>query len=514
MERNIYKIGIITILLCVFSVCFLFSPGNTEEWKPSKLINIEADETGTGKAEVIIYTDVAVQYKHFKIASPPMIVFDLLRTTHDWPVQMIDMNGDVIKKIRSAQNQSKPVEITRVVIELKEMVTYEAMRVNEKIIVEVSSASGSDEPVKPVKASVEQKAEEVSSVVPKAMILLEDEEDEETPAPVVKKEKALEPVEKPAEKKVSEPKALKMDDVKPAVEKVREDMAKKPDRQVNEVKEEIPQITIVKDEVKPSPKEAPVPVEMEEVKDDGYITLDFKDADIRDILRVLSLKSGLNIVYGDDVRGSVTVHLDSVSFEDALNIILKISGYAYEEITHNVIKISSPSKIAKDKAIALTTTKVMSLNYSRAESIIGILTPLLTSQGKIQVDSRTNSLVVTDIPENLNKIEGMIILLDIETQQVMIEAQIVEINSSNLRDLGINWKLDKNTGTANDYIGNVNDPAAMDSYASKGDSVNLDIQAGAESITGGIRGDISWGTIMNDMSLQIALRALDQEGKG
>lgn len=327
------------------------------------------------------------------------------------------------------------------------------------------------------------------------------------------------------EKKAPEPVVEKLPE-----EKVKEVKAKEPDKSVNEVKEKIPQITIVKDEVKPVQIEAPekkgvvstkkiqVPIEEETTNDDNekYITLDFKDADIRDILRVLSLKSGLNIVYGDDVRGTVTVHLDKVSFQDAMNIILKISGYAYEEITPNVIKISTPSKIAKDKAIALTITKVLPLKYSQADNITGILTPLLTSQGKIQIDSRTNSLVVTDIPENLNKIEGMIVLLDVETRQVMIEAQIVEINSSDLLDLGINWKLDKNTGTTDDYLGSGNDPVLMDGYVGKGkgDSINLDIQAGAESLTGGIRGDISWGTIMNDMSLQLALRALDQEGKG
>lgn len=175
----------------------------------------------------------------------------------------------------------------------------------------------------------------------------------------------------------------------------------------------------------------------EKIKPDS-ITIDFKDADIKTVLRVLAEKSGINIVSGKDVEGFVTIRLSNVNWEVALDIICKNYGFAYER-DENIIRVTTLENLKQEEL----TTEVFTLNYAKAKEIAEAIKEMLTDRGKdkIKFDERTNVLIVTDIPTNLYKIRQVIAKLDAKTPQVLIEAKIIETTLDDDEKLGIDWSV-------------------------------------------------------------------------
>jgi len=183
----------------------------------------------------------------------------------------------------------------------------------------------------------------------------------------------------------------------------------------------------------------------------GFITMDFKDANIHDVLRILSYKSGLNIVASPDVEGTITIQLTDVPWEKALDVILKTYGFAYER-DGNILRVAR----AEDLEQEALKTKVLRLKYSKAydTSAIGrdgkeftvpglteTVTNMLTARGSVRPDRRSNAIIVTDIPSNLAPIEDIVRDLDRPTAQVVIEAKIVETTLAEGENLGIDWQI-------------------------------------------------------------------------
>jgi len=170
----------------------------------------------------------------------------------------------------------------------------------------------------------------------------------------------------------------------------------------------------------------------------GNITIDFKDADIKTVLRVLAEKSGVNIVAGQDVEGYITIRLSNVNWETALEIICKNYGYAYEK-DENIIRITTLENLQQEEL----TTEVFPLNYAKATEVAESIKEMLTERGKdkIKFDERTNVLIVTDIPTNLYKVRQVIAKLDARTPQVLIEAKIIETTLADDERLGIDWSM-------------------------------------------------------------------------
>jgi len=166
----------------------------------------------------------------------------------------------------------------------------------------------------------------------------------------------------------------------------------------------------------------------------GNVTLDFKDAEITNVLRILSYKSGVNIVAGSEVTGPVTIRLTDVPWEKALNIILRTYGYAYER-EENVIRVTTTENLENEELV----TEVFSLNYANAVNVPTAIEEMLGGRGSIKYDERANLVIVTDIPTNVYKIRQVIKRLDTKTQQVNIEAKIIETTLDKDDKLGINW---------------------------------------------------------------------------
>jgi type IV pilus assembly protein PilQ len=175
-------------------------------------------------------------------------------------------------------------------------------------------------------------------------------------------------------------------------------------------------------------------VAVSEAKAPGHVTIDFKDAEISSVLRVLSAKSGVNIVAGKDVTGTVTIRLVDVPWEKALDVILRTYGYAYER-EGNIIRVTTIENLAKEEL----TTEVFPLNYAKAEEVSKSVEEMLTERGRIKFDERTNLVIVTDIPTNIYKIGKVIKDLDSQTPQVEIEVKVIETSVIRDENLGVDW---------------------------------------------------------------------------
>ncbi len=175
------------------------------------------------------------------------------------------------------------------------------------------------------------------------------------------------------------------------------------------------------------------------VSDDAKnnVTLDFKEADINTVLRVMSLKSGMNIVAGPEVQGNVTIRLENVHWQKALDVLLRTYGYVYER-DENVIRVTTRDNLAQEPLV----TKTFVLNYSKATEIQDAVKDMLTERGRIKIAERVNMLVVTDIPTNLYRIEEVVAKLDKITAQAYIDSKIVKTAMGETENLGIDWNLD------------------------------------------------------------------------
>lgn len=215
----------------------------------------------------------------------------------------------------------------------------------------------------------------------------------------------------------------------------------------------------------------PEPLKINPKEASGRITLDFKEADIKSVLKVLALKSGVNIVSSPEVSASVTIKLTDVPWKDALKVILSNYGYAYEQ-RENIIMVAPLEKLAEQKKqevelsqVQPTLTEVFNLKYIDAGDAKKAIESLLSARGEVAVlestgqagwefgsddiskrrrvsegrISRSKTLIITDTPGVLDKTRKIISDIDIKPQQVLIETRIIEANKDRLRDIGLDW---------------------------------------------------------------------------
>ena len=165
------------------------------------------------------------------------------------------------------------------------------------------------------------------------------------------------------------------------------------------------------------------------------LSVDFPDEDIRNILRNVADLFELNIVMPDTLQGRTSIKLRDVSWRQIFKVVLSPVGYTFIE-EGNIIKIVTNESLTQEPL----STEVFILNYARAEEIQGSIKTLVSSQnGQIQVDKRINALIISERPSVLARIMPVLTSLDKATDQVMIETKFVEVNDTNVKNLGINW---------------------------------------------------------------------------
>ena len=185
------------------------------------------------------------------------------------------------------------------------------------------------------------------------------------------------------------------------------------------------------------------------------LSLNFQDIEVRAVLQLIADFTDLNLVASDTVSGNVTLRLQNVPWDQALDIVLKSKGLD-KRLEGNVLTVAPAEEIAirerqqleNDKQIrelAPVYTDLIQINYADAAEIAAVLgggedTTLLTERGSVQVVDRTNSLLIKDTQQKLDEIRALIQRLDIPVKQVMIEARIVNVNSNFTKDLGVKWE--------------------------------------------------------------------------
>src|SRR2546426_8043910 len=181
------------------------------------------------------------------------------------------------------------------------------------------------------------------------------------------------------------------------------------------------------------------------------ISLDFQDADISSVLRLIADVSGLNMVVGEAVKARVTLKLLNVPWDQALDLILKLNNLGqiregnilWIDTLANITKLRDDAARAKESTLKAEelVTRIVYLNYSDAAKSVDVAKSNLSPRGEIKIDARTNALVIRDIPDNVTRAEKVIRDLDQRTPQVQIEARIVQATKAFSRGLGIQWGM-------------------------------------------------------------------------
>lgn len=261
------------------------------------------------------------------------------------------------------------------------------------------------------------------------------------------------------------------------------------------------------------------------------ITLDIHDADINDLLRLLSDEINTSIVVNPDVKGNVTLSLKSVPLDQALDIILRMHnlGMRYEG---NVIWIAKAETFRAEEERLIKAAEVrerleplevrlIPVNYATASDLQANVSSLLSSRGSVNIDTRTNTLILKDVAANLDAAEILVNNLDTQTPQILIEARIVETQANFTKEMGIQWGGDgiasAQTGNATGIVfpstvgiagGSTSDNNSGTS-ASPNFAVNLPASVGTGA--GGALG-IVLGSVGGAVNLNIRLSSLENKG--
>ncbi len=230
-------------------------------------------------------------------------------------------------------------------------------------------------------------------------------------------------------------------------------------------------------------------------------SINVQGADIQTILRSIAVFSGENIIASPEVVGPVTAALTDVPWREALDVILNANGFGYVE-DHGVIRVDTLKKLREEEIAQKTasqridqieklTTKVIDIDFANAEEVRSAMKNMVSPRGSIEVEPRTNSLIVNDIPSVVALVEQLAHSLDSRTPQVHIDAMLLDLDTRVSQDLGIKWGV-------NDF---------------KADGVNLSgdatVDAGIDSPIGQFR----VGAIKDWASLQVTLQALEKDNK-
>lgn len=179
------------------------------------------------------------------------------------------------------------------------------------------------------------------------------------------------------------------------------------------------------------------------------VSLEFRDMSVRDAISLIAEQAGANIVVSSEVDGNISLKLKQIPWDQALLLVMRSRnlGYVRQGSVLRVAPLMTLQKevddarkvIESQKASEPLKVKVIPVSYAKVDQLQTQITPFLSTRGKVAADVRTSSIIVTDIPENLERISNLVKALDSAPLQVLIEGKVVEASESFSRDFGINW---------------------------------------------------------------------------
>lgn len=282
------------------------------------------------------------------------------------------------------------------------------------------------------------------------------------------------------------------------------------------------------------------------------ISLDLKDADVHNVIRLLGDISGINIVATDDVTGKITLRLNDVPWDQALDILMQAQNL--ESVQEgNVLRVSTVKRLREEREEltkaqrALQTVEplqvaYLQVNYAKARKLADLISGAARSQqqqqggsrgrdsdeeygvlsrrGSVMVDEFTNTLIVRDIARGINNARDLVRRLDVQIPQVLIESNIVEATSDFARELGVQWGYNANIGpqtgtsTGKNFPGTIGFGGSGLGAGSGGVPFLVDFPATGVGAGSGSALDLALGSLNGAYSLDVRLTALEQKGKG
>lgn len=283
------------------------------------------------------------------------------------------------------------------------------------------------------------------------------------------------------------------------------------------------------------------------------ISLDLKDADVHNVIRLLGDVSGINIVATDDVTGKITLRLNDVPWDQALDIVMQAQNLETVQ-DGNVLRVSTVRRLREEREEltkaqrALQTVEALQVaylqvNYAKAKKLADLISGAARSQqanaggrnrggdndeeigvlsrrGSVMVDEFTNTLIVRDIERGIRNARDLVTRLDIQIPQVLIESNIVEATSDFARELGVQWGYNANIGpqtgtsTGKNFPGTVGFGGSGLGAGSGGVPFLVDFPATGVGAGSGSALDLALGSLNGAYSLDVRLTALEEKGKG
>ncbi|MBQ4674230.1 type IV pilus secretin PilQ [Aeromonas dhakensis] len=261
------------------------------------------------------------------------------------------------------------------------------------------------------------------------------------------------------------------------------------------------------------------------------ISLNFQDIPVRTVLQLIADFNNLNLVTTDSVSGNITLRLDGVPWEQALDIILKVRGLD-KRLDNNILLVAPAEEIAAREKQQLESrnqvadlaplyTEYLQINYAKASEVAALLssesTKLLSAKGAVSVDERTNVLVVKDTADVISNIKRMLDILDIPVKQVVIEARMVTIDDGFDEALGVRWGVTKNDGHGNSTSGSIegNDGSGNNNGGSTITRPGVDDRLNVNLPVTNAAGTLAFqvARLANGTLLDLELSALEKESK-
>jgi type IV pilus assembly protein PilQ len=406
------------------------------------------------QTEVNVVGSGKLTYHVLRLHNPDRIVLDFAGAHLKTSEKQIASNLDPVKEIRLAQFTP---EVSRVVIDLRQPAHFDVNASGNAVTVAFSTASNGapSGAVKSTPAAAPQPADVTTTKVDAP-----DVTPNNVPAPAAVLPTALTQTSAAlaAPAPVETPHAPEAPAAKPIVA-----AAPASSNSANTGYTETSQPTISTPSATPSgagAQQAPTPAPAGKYSGEP-ISVNLKDVDLRDFFRLIHEISGLNVVVDPAVKGTLTIVLDDVPWDQALDIVLKNNDLD-KQLDGNVLRIATKETLKKEAdqnrelakaqaeaADVVTTTRVLS--YAKATDLVPTMKKFLSSRGDILADSRSNTLIIRDIPGVLPVLDNLLRQLDRKSQQVEIEARVVAANRSFSREIGT--ELAAALGSGNSTLG-------------------------------------------------------------
>ena len=432
-------LGTITALLAIVLMAGAQTPDAAGTRAALEKVSVVRGQTGL---RVEMTTKGSVTPKVEMLASPARIVVDLPNTLST-AVSRIHVGNNGVEGVRTGTDASST---TRVVVDLARACKYElvpgpagnlTLKLDDATVVaqatpmtKIPAAPAPAEVAKPIAPAVTPSAlpvQKEQTAKAQDLVIVE-------PSFSPKKEPAVEPPARTVEaaaKFVERPAGSLLPAANGAMQAQDNGSPKPVDAPVNMAAEQ---------------KSHPQPVTSGPKYTGEPISVNLKDVDLKDFFRLIHEISGLNVVLDPDVRGSLTIVLDDVPWDQALDIVLK-NNMLSRQLDGNVLRIATVDTLRKEaegrraerEAEALAVDKVevtRFLSYAHSKDLLPTIKKFLSSRGDVIADDRTNAIIINDIPSVIPPIDRLLTQLDRKTQQVEIEARVVAATRSFARDIG------------------------------------------------------------------------------